>query len=107
MTDGTDESQDDKPLEGATTWKVRYSEHAVDRMEEWELDVDEVEEIIRGGETIEEYDDGSRLVLGRAGVRPLHVVVMDSEAESVRIVVTVYEPDPTRWEADFRRRRAR
>lgn len=76
-------------------------------MEERGLEVGDVEGIIGGGETIEEHDDGSRLVLGRMGVRPLHVVVMDNEAEGVRIVVTVYEPDPIRWEPDFRRRRAR
>ena len=52
-----------------TTSAVRFSEHAIDRMLEWGLDVDDVEAALAEGETIEDYADGSRLLLGRAGVR--------------------------------------
>jgi hypothetical protein len=38
----------------------------------------------------------SRLVLGWAGTRPLHVVVADDAAAGEVVVVTVYEPDPAR-----------
>ena len=50
-----------------TTSAVRFSEHAIDRMLEWGLDVDDVEAALAEGETIEDYADGSRLLLGRAG----------------------------------------
>jgi hypothetical protein len=71
-----------------TTSAVRFSEHAIDRMLEWGLDVDDVEAALAEGETIEDYADGSRLVLGRAGVRPVHVVVADEEPGGVCTVVT-------------------
>ena len=83
--------------------RLRFSEHAIDRMLESDIEVDDVEVALAGGETIEDYDDGSRLVLGRSGVRPLHVVA--AEEGGVVTVVTVYEPDPTRWDAAFRARR--
>ena len=47
----------------------------------------------------------SRLVLGWRGARPLHIVVADNIEDGERIIVTVYEPDPDQWEADFRRRK--
>ena len=90
-----------------TTSAVRVSEHAIDRMLEWGLDVEDVEAALSEGETIEDYADGSRLLLGRAGVRPVHVVVADEEPGGVCTVVTVYEPDPARWDPTFRQRRSR
>jgi len=90
-----------------TTSAVRFSEHAIDRMLEWGLDVDDVEAALAEGETIEDYADGSRLLLGRAGVRPIHVVVADEVPGGVCTVVTVYEPDPARWDPTFRQRRSR
>ena len=90
-----------------TTSAVRFSEHAIDRMLEWGLDVNDVEAALAEGETIEDYADGSRLLLGRAGVRPIHVVVADEVPGGVCTVVTVYEPDPARWDPTFRERRSR
>jgi hypothetical protein len=90
-----------------TTPAVRFSEHAIDRMLEWGLDVDDVEAALAEGETIEDYADGSRLLLGRAGLRPVHVVVADEEPGGVCTVVTVYEPGPTRWDPTFRQRSSR
>ena len=61
------------------------------------------------GETIEEYPDDvpypSRLVSGNAGDRPIHVVAADDVDSEATIVVTVYEPDPARWEPGFKRRK--
>jgi Domain of unknown function (DUF4258) len=88
---------------GMAEQRLRFSEHAIDRMLESEIEVDDVEAALAGGETIEDYDDGSRLVLGRSGVRPLHVVAADEDG--VVTVVTVYEPDPARWDAALRERR--
>lgn len=70
---------------------------------------EEIRKTLRDGEIIELYPDDtpypSRLVLGRPGGRPLHVVVADNTRENETIVVTVYEPDPALWTADFRRRK--
>lgn len=48
-------------------------------MLEWGFDVEDVEMVLESGETIEDYEDGSRLMLGRARLRPIHVVVAQEE----------------------------
>lgn len=85
--------------------RLRFSQHARDRMIGAALRSRDVEAVLTEGETIEEYDDGARLVLGRSGPRPLHVVVRDDETTGRIFVITVYEPDPGLWDAAFRRRR--
>ena len=56
---------------------------------------------------IEDYPDDvpypSALVLGWINQQPIHVVAATTPRE--KIVITVYEPDPTRWEPDFKRRK--
>lgn len=83
---------------------VRFSRHALHRLLEWQLDVADVESSLLSGQTIEEYEDGARLLLGRSGVRPLHVVVRDDDRGDSTFVITVYEPSPLKWDASFRRR---
>lgn len=60
-------------------------------------------------EVIEEYPTDqpypSRLILGWIGSQPLHLVVADNVDDAQTVVVTVYEPDLTNWEPEFRRRR--
>jgi len=69
----------------------------------------EVEETIAHGETIENYRDDkpypSRLVLANVKGWPLHVVVAWNAADRESIVVTVYEPDPSEWDEEFKRRK--
>jgi hypothetical protein len=69
----------------------------------------EVRHVIATGETVEDYPDDtpypSRLVLGWSGRRPIHVVVADNVDDQENIVITAYEPDPTEWELDFKRRK--
>jgi hypothetical protein len=59
------------------------------------------ESVLRLCETIEEYTDGARLILAWASTRPIHVVAAQCD-DHLTIVVTVYEPDPSRWRASFR-----
>ena len=42
-------------------------------------------------------------LLGWINQQPIHVVAATTPRE--KIVITVYEPDPTRWEPDFKRRK--
>ena len=78
-------------------------------MFERQIDVADVREILTNGETIEAYSQDtpypSRLVLGWCRGRPLHVVVADNAEAQETIVITVYEPDPGRWQPGFRQRR--
>ena len=89
--------------------KVIYRVHALKRMFERSVTPDEVGAVLTKGETIANYPDDSpypsRLVLGWSGGRPLHVVAAYNAQDNETIVVTVYEPDPATWDADFRRKK--
>jgi hypothetical protein len=69
----------------------------------------ELDEAVCTGEVIETYPEDtpypSVLLFGTTHVnRPLHAVcAYDSEADRV-VIVTVYQPDPRRWE-NYRRRK--
>jgi hypothetical protein len=67
----------------------------------------EIETAIFNGEVIEDYPNDkygpSCLIMGRSDTsRVLHVQV--SYGHSVK-VITVYEPSPNEWEADFKTRK--
>jgi hypothetical protein len=83
--------------------------HAVRRMFERRISLEDVRQVVRDGRPIEDYPDAtpypSRLMLGWCGSRPLHVVVADNPSAGEAIIVTVYEPDPARWEDGFTRRK--
>lgn len=72
------------------------------------IDVEDVRDAFRAGETIEQYPDErpypSRLVLGWSRGRPIHVVAAQAPNETI-IVVTVYEPDLEQWDPAFRTRK--
>ena len=90
--------------------KISYRVHAIRRMFERSISPDDVRQVLANGEAIADYPNDqpspSRLVLGTVGNRAVHVVVAYNEREDETIVITVYEPDPTLWEPDFRRRRS-
>jgi hypothetical protein len=77
------------------------------RQRMYQRSISEVRIVIKT-ETIEDYpaDFLSRLVLGWHGLRPVHVVVADNIIDRENIVITVYEPDSTEWQAGFKRRKA-
>lgn len=88
--------------------KLIFRVHALKRMFERRVSVDEVQAVLRTGELIADYPDDSpypsRLVLGWVGRRPLHVVAAYNAVDDETLVVTVYEPDPAAWNPDFRRK---
>jgi len=68
-----------------------------------------VAEVVATGEVIETYPDDkpfpSRLVSGIIDSRPIHAVVADHpDSSDDTYVITVYEPDPAEWDAEFRQR---
>ncbi len=92
----------------------RFTDHARREMEAEPLGVIQVDEVLRAlqtGEVIEEYPEDtpypSCLILGRTGTgRPIHIVCAPVTAERKLAIITVYQPDPARWDPEFRRRRA-
>lgn len=90
--------------------RLIFRAHAVARMIERAITVDEVRAVVDVGETIEDYPTDapfpSRLLLGRSGARPIHVVAADDPRSDITVVITVYQPAPELWEPDFRKRRS-
>jgi Domain of unknown function (DUF4258) len=91
------------------SYQVIYQRHAVERMAQRGVSEEEVMHILLTGETIQVYADDtpfpSELILGWREGRPLHVVVAIDTTKLRKIVITVYEPHPGQWEADFRRKK--
>ena len=89
--------------------RMFYTNHAVKQMFQRGISVDEVEYIIRNGETIKNYAEDkpypSRLLFAFKNNRPLHVVCSYNEEEDLIIIVTIYEPTTEFWEADFKTRK--
>ena len=82
--------------------RLLFSRHARDRMLDFHLDVSDVRAALDSAEVVEEYDDESQLVLGRSGIQALHLVIR--ALDELTFVITVYVPDPARWDPSFRRR---
>lgn len=89
--------------------KIVYRAHALQRMMARKISRSEVRAVLREGSTIEEYPNRkplpARLVLGWSGARPLHVAVGYDAATEIHYVISTYEPEPDRWEPDFKTRR--
>lgn len=79
-------------------------------MFERNISVKRVLRAIELGETIEDYSsempEPSRLILGFQGKRPFHVVTSQNPKTNETTIVTVYIPDPGKWDKVFKRRRA-
>jgi len=86
-----------------------FRPHAIQRMFERRISRSQVRRALEEGQVIEDYQDDmpypSRLVLYWNESVPLHVVAARNQEEGETIVITVYEPDPQKWDSDFRRRR--
>lgn len=84
-----------------------YRVHAVQRMVERGIYEEDVAFVVETGKKIEDYPNDlpypSCLKVGWVGSRPIHVVTAATDREI--IVVTVYEPDPERWEPGFEKRK--
>ncbi len=89
--------------------RVLITEHVFDKLRSIDLALAEFEALLDTGIVIEEtrLADGrlKELVLLIEWLRPLHLVVVADDVHQEERIVTVYEPEPTRWHPGFRRRR--
>lgn len=89
--------------------KTYFRVHAVQRMFERLVSARKVLQAIQSGETIEDYSsempEPSRLILGFQGRRPFHVVTSENPDTNETTIITVYVPDPAKWNKDFKSRR--
>jgi TusA-related sulfurtransferase len=92
------------------SYRVIYQRHAVERMAQRGVSEEDVMQVLLTGETIQVYADDtpfpSELILGWLKRRPLHIVVATDTVHQRKIVITIYEPHPDQWEADFRRKKS-
>jgi len=78
-------------------------------MFERNISAKKVSQALQSGETIEDYSaempEPSRLILGFQGKRPFHVVTSENPETNEMTIITVYIPDPDKWNKDFRSRK--
>jgi hypothetical protein len=90
--------------------KTYFRVHAVQRMFERRISAKKVLEALQSGEIIEDYSsempEPSHLILGLQGKRPFHVVTSENPETNETTVITVYIPDPDKWNKDFKDRKS-
>lgn len=89
--------------------RVIYSAHAARRMFERSIGATDVAALLRAHEVVEAYPTDqpylSALLVAVVGGRPIHAVVARDSTSNTIVIVTVYIPDPTQWEADHKTRK--
>jgi len=77
-------------------------------MLERSIDGKEISYVLKTGKVIKSYDNDkpypSKLILGFIESKPVHIVFALNEEDKEIIVITVYEPDPLKWDSKFERR---
>lgn len=89
--------------------QFEFSKHAVDQSILRNIRVQEIREAIATGEVIEDYPEdkygSSCLVCGFTGSqRTIHIQCSYPSRKIIKII-TVYQPDPQRWNYNFTQRR--
>jgi hypothetical protein len=88
--------------------QFEFSQHAVDQSFVRHISVQELRESIASGKVIEDYPHDkygpSCLVFGMTLARPPIHIQCSYPSRALVKIITVYEPDPRRWD-DFKVRR--
>ena len=89
--------------------KIIFRVHALQRMFERGISLKKVRQVVETGETIEDYSsempEPSRLILGFQGKHSVHIVTSEDSKANETTIITVYPPDPNRWNKGFRHRK--
>jgi len=89
-------------------YRIIFRVHAIQRMFERGISALDVQQVLATGDVIGEYQDDtpypSRLILGFCDDRPIHIVAADNTDTSETVIITVYEPDPAKWDSTFSRK---
>lgn len=87
---------------------IEVTQHILMRCQQRNISYEEIKEVIKNGEIIEEYPDDcpypSCLIFGMTVYgRKIHVVAGISEMKLW--LITAYEPAPSQWDETFKRRK--
>lgn len=85
--------------------KISWQKHALQRMLERSISIDEVKFALKNGEIIEKYSEDypfpSVLIAYVNSQKPLHVVSSYDEESSSFYIITAYIPDTKHFEDDL------
>ena len=89
--------------------QFEFSKHAVDQSILRQIRVQEIREAITNGQVIEDYPEDKYgpsclIACSTQAQRPIHVQCSYPTRSLIK-VITVYEPNPQRWNQDFTQRR--
>jgi len=90
--------------------KIRWTNHALVRLIQRGITIDEITHALSSGTIIEQYPDDyphpSCLVMGKSQTNhPIHIVCGLSEEEIW--IITAYHPNPHQWDESFTKRKER
>ena len=98
-------------VQEAAAKRILFLPHALNQMNTPDrmISTVEVRSVIFDGQVVEDYPEDSRghscLLLGAGdNERPIHVVC--APKEDYLAIITAYQPDPTRWELDWKTRKS-
>jgi len=89
--------------------QFEFSKHTVDQSILRNIRLQEIREAIAKGKVIEDYPEdkygASCLIFGFTGSRRLIHIQCSYPARKIIKIITVYQPDPQRWNHNFTQRR--
>jgi uncharacterized DUF497 family protein len=90
--------------------KIIFRVHAVQRMFKRGISYQRIRQVFERGETIEDYSaemaEPSRLILGFQSKQPIHIVASENSQANEITIITVYIPDPNKWNKGFKSRKS-
>ncbi|MGV0025656.1 DUF4258 domain-containing protein [Phormidesmis priestleyi] len=91
--------------------EFEFSKHAVDQSILRQIQVQEIREAIVNGQVIEDYPNDkygpSCLIGGLTQAQRIIHIQCSYPSRPLLKIITLYEPDPQRWNDDFTQRRSR
>ncbi len=88
---------------------IKYTNHAVEFMAARGITEQQVVEVARNGEAIENYSDDkplpSCLLFAMVAGKPVHIVLGYEATTKICVIITAYEPGFDKFEADYKTRK--
>ncbi|MCM1282746.1 MAG: DUF4258 domain-containing protein [Muribaculaceae bacterium] len=92
----------------ASESNIKWAKHCLERMQERDISIDDVESCLEEGEIIEDYPDDfphpSCLIFGHTKKHKVLHIVVGSDGNTI-FLITAYYPDTDRFEADLKTRK--